>query len=248
MGATVIHPVSRIVIGGMIAAAQSTTVKATSLYGRRRLSFAGRTASPDRAVSDGSMSPNDPSARPAPADLAQSIVAVAQHRDRTAFGELFEYFGPRLKTYFIRAGLTAALAEELAQETMINVWRKAEQFDPARAGASTWIFVIARNLRIDHLRRLRSERAVLDDPSAAFEPAEAPALADSAVETDERERRVRAALAQLSAEQATVVRLSFFSDTPHGEIAAQLGIPLGTVKSRIRLAMARLRELLGEES
>jgi RNA polymerase sigma factor (sigma-70 family) len=189
------------------------------------------------------MSPDEPRS-PAPAvDYAECIVAVARQGDRTAFGRLFEYFGPRLKSYFIRAGLTASQAEELAQETMLTVWRKADQFDPSRAGASTWIFVIARNLRIDLLRRKRSEQSALADP---FEENDAPLLADETVGAAEREARVRAALRELSPEQSAVVRLSFFSDTPHGEIARQLGIPLGTVKSRIRLAVARLRELLGD--
>ncbi|MCD6075739.1 MAG: putative DNA-directed polymerase sigma subunit, partial [Rhodospirillales bacterium] len=140
-------------------------------------------------------------------------------------------------------GVTASQAEDLAQEAMLTVWRKAPQFDPTRAGAATWIFVIARNLRIDLFRRQRSEQSALAGP---YEAVDAPALADDALDIVQREARVRAALAQLSADQASVVRLSFFSDTPHGAIAAQLGIPLGTVKSRIRLAVMRLREILGE--
>jgi len=189
------------------------------------------------------MAPNDSPPSASSVDYAERIVAVANHGDRAAFGQLFEYFGPRLKSYFIRAGLAASQAEELAQETMLSVWRKADQFDPSRAGASTWIFVIARNLRIDLLRRQRSEQSAVSDP---FETSEAPLLADETVGAAEREAQVRAALQQLSPEQSAVVRLSFFSDTPHGEIAKQLNIPLGTVKSRIRLAVARLRELLGD--
>jgi RNA polymerase sigma-70 factor (ECF subfamily) len=176
-------------------------------------------------------------------DYAERITAIAQCGDRAAFGELFEYFAPRLKSYFMRAGLASAQAEELAQDTMLNVWRKADQFDPARAGAATWIFVIARNLRIDLLRRQRSEQSALADP---FELLELPIAADESVGAAEREARVRDALGKLSTEQASVIRLSFFSDAPHGEIARQLGIPLGTVKSRIRLAVARLRDFLGE--
>jgi len=176
-------------------------------------------------------------------DFAARILAVARDSDRTAFGELFEYFGPRLKSYFIRVGLNSGRAEELAQETMLTVWRKAKYFDPDRAGASTWIFVIARNLRIDLLRRDRAEQSALSEP---FETEETQQTGETVALASEREARVRAALTKLSEEQAAVIRLSFFSDTPHGDIAAQLGIPLGTVKSRIRLAMARLRELLGD--
>jgi RNA polymerase sigma-70 factor (ECF subfamily) len=178
-----------------------------------------------------------------PPDFGQLIVEVARDGNRAAFGELFEHFGPRLKTYFVRAGVPAARAEELAQETMLSVWRKATYFDPTRAGASTWIFVIARNLRIDMLRRARSEQVALPDP---FEEPEVSAQAEEIVAAGEREMRVREALAQLSEEQAAVIRFSFFNETPHADIAATLGIPLGTVKSRIRLAMVRLRDLLGD--
>ena len=194
-------------------------------------------------MSDKTLPPNQSGKQAPDADFADRILAIAERNDRAAFGELFEHFGPRIKTYFIRAGMAAAQAEDLAQETMLTVWRKAPQFDRARAGASTWIFVIARNLRIDLFRRQRSEQSALAEP---LEQIAAPVSADDTVDTAQREARVRAALSQLSAEQASVVRLSFFSDTPHGEIAAQLGIPLGTVKSRIRLAVARLREILGE--
>ena len=177
------------------------------------------------------------------ANLAASIRAVADRQDKGAFGELFEHFGPRIKSYFMKTGLPAARAEELAQETMLNVWRKAAYFDPDRAGAATWIFTIARNLRIDQVRRERSEQAALHEP---FEPEIAQSQPDDLVTTSEREARVRSALSQLSSEQIAIVRLSFFAETPHAEIASQLGIPLGTVKSRIRLAMARLRDLLGD--
>jgi RNA polymerase sigma-70 factor (ECF subfamily) len=189
------------------------------------------------------MSPDQPTPQAPDGRFADCIVAIAERGDRAAFGELFEHFGPRVKSFFMRAGMAQAQAEDLAQETMLTVWRRASQYDPARAGASTWIFVIARNLRIDLFRRQKSEQTALSAPVEAFDP---PVLVDETLATAQSEARVRAALAQLSAEQQSVIRLSFFSDTPHGEIAAQLGIPLGTVKSRIRLAVARLREILGE--
>ena len=177
---------------------------------------------------------------PAP-DFAALIRTVAQRADREAFATLFRHFAPRVKTILIRGGAPAVSAEELAQETMLTVWRKAAQFDPEKAGASTWIFTIARNLRIDGLRRERHPDTLLPDPSDA--PAE-PLQADHLMAAGERNDRVRAAMATLSPEQADVVRAAYFLDKPHGEIERHLGIPLGTVKSRLRLAMMKLRAAL----
>jgi len=182
------------------------------------------------------------------AEWARLIVAVAAQRDRAAFGMLFEYFAPRIKTYMQRSGATEASAEELAQETMLTVWRKASLFNPAGAGASAWIFAIARNLRIDAFRRER-RGGVIDgsDVEAEFQIDDAPPP-DSRLAAAQSEERVRLALAELSNEQMRVVELSFFEEKAHAEIATILEIPLGTVKSRLRLAMSRLRSLLGEPS
>ena len=174
-------------------------------------------------------------------DFAGLIAAVAQRADRDAFAAVFRHFAPRVKTMLMRGGALAPAAEELAQETMLIVWRKAAQYDPAKSGASTWIFTIARNLRIDLLRRERHPDTLLPDPSD--EPDE-PISADRLLAAGERDGRVRAAMATLSAEQAAVVRAAFFLDQPHAEIEKFLGIPLGTVKSRLRLAMAKLRAAL----
>ncbi len=169
--------------------------------------------------------------------LSALVVAVAERRDRAAFATLFDHFAPRVKSYLLRLGATAETAEELAQETMLVVWRRAEAFDPARAAASTWIFTIARNLRIDVARRDRRPLPI-DDPS--FEQAK-PASPDAMVVAAQDEVRIAAAIGALPADQARVIREAFFSDKPHSAIAADLGLPLGTVKSRLRLAMARLR-------
>ena len=181
-------------------------------------------------------------ASPSPEELIGLIAAVAREQDRSAFARLFAYFAPRVKSFLMRSGLAEPAAEEVTQETMIALWRKASYFDPRRAGASTWVFTIARNRRIDRLRRMRSRTAdQLFDPSD--EPDSAPSGEDIAL-TVEREEEVRRALASLPSEQATIVQLFFFADKPHAEIARDLDIPLGTVKSRIRLAMIRLRGLL----
>jgi RNA polymerase sigma-70 factor (ECF subfamily) len=174
---------------------------------------------------------------------ARLLRAVAEQADRASFAELFGLIAPRIKAYLMRLGLPAARAEELAQETMIAVWRRAASFDPAGGTVSAWIFTIARNLRIDDARR---DRRALPKPDPSDDPR--PPAADDALDQAARAVRVRDALTHLSAEQAEVVRLAFFDDRPHADIERALGIPLGTVKSRLRLAMARLRALLGEPS
>lgn len=177
-----------------------------------------------------------------PADAL--IVAIARHRDRDAFAALFEHFAPRVKGYLIRLGLPPAQAEEMAQDVLVAVWRKAELFDPARASAATWIFRIARNLRLDALRRERNAAAYEPDLSDAPEAPETPEVATLA---RQRDAAVHRALAELTSDQISVLRLSFFQDCPHSEIAEMLGLPLGTVKSRIRLALQRLRAALEGE-
>lgn len=170
---------------------------------------------------------------------ARHISDVATSRDRASFAALFAYFAPRVKSYLMRLGTPPVLAEELAQETMLSVWRKAELFDADRASASTWIFTIARNLRIDAARRFRDPNAF----AAEIEP-DAPEEPFAIVARHQSQTVVRDALKQLPAEQRQVLTLSFFEDRPHSEIAAALGIPLGTVKSRVRLAISKLRELV----
>jgi RNA polymerase sigma-70 factor, ECF subfamily len=173
---------------------------------------------------------------------ADMIGAIAARADRGAFAALFGHFAPRVKSYMLRLGADPRLAEELAQETLLAVWRKAAAFDPAKAAASTWIFTIARNLRIDAVRRDRRAEP-LDDRNEEVDDDPTPYDALAAAQS---EGRIREALMALPPEQAEVVRLSFFSDKPHSEIAEELGLPLGTVKSRLRLAMGRLRDLLGD--
>jgi RNA polymerase sigma-70 factor (ECF subfamily) len=182
---------------------------------------------------------------PSADDLIGMIQAVARQQDRNAFAQLFGYFAPRVKSFLMRSGLADSVAEDVTQEVMIAVWRKACYFDPSKAGASTWVFTIARNQRIDRLRRARSQTADrLPDPSE--EPDLPPSGEDIAIAA-EREDGVRQALAALSSDQATIVRLSFFAEKPHAQIAMELGLPLGTVKSRVRLALNRLRTLLDNE-
>lgn len=180
-----------------------------------------------------------------PAALASYVAALGRDRDRTAFAALFGHFAPRLKTYFLRySTVDDATAEELTQETMLLVWRKAALFDPERAAASTWVFSIARNLRVDAWRRERSRTAVTDGAG--------PLIADPAPEPDgiiaaaRREAVLHRAIQGLPREQAQLVLLSYFKQRSHAEIASSVGLPLGTVKSRLRAALARLRAAVDE--
>jgi RNA polymerase sigma-70 factor (ECF subfamily) len=174
------------------------------------------------------------------------IKAVATERDQGAFAALFEYFAPRIKSFMRRSGTNEANADEMAQEALLIVWRKASLFDPASIGASAWIFTIARNLRIDALRREKRGNAhEVTDIDLEFFIDEAP-RPDARLFAGQTEARVRTALAKLSDEQLRVVELSFYEERAHAEIAEVLKIPLGTVKSRLRLAMSRLRNLLDD--
>lgn len=170
------------------------------------------------------------------------MARIVASRDREAFRALFLMFAPRVKAYLLRHGASPVHAEELAQETLLTVWRKADVYDPARAPVAAWIFTIARNLRIDVLRKERSALAY----ELAAPPEERQATPEDDSQTAEREERLREAVRLLPADQMEVVRLSFFSDKPHSEIARELSLPLGTVKSRLRLAVERLRRALGD--
>ena len=173
---------------------------------------------------------------------AACIRRIADHADRAAFAALFAHFAPRVKAYMRRLGAADAQSEDLAQEAMFAVWRKASLFDPARAGAATWVFTIARNLRIDTLRRERLTEAL--PPEAEAQEADSGPGAEAELMIAERDRALRTALSVLPPEQAQLVQLAFYEDRPHREIETVLRIPLGTVKSRLRMAMQRLRAAL----
>jgi len=176
--------------------------------------------------------------------FADLRVAVAEKQDRAAFSELFAYYAPRVKSYLMRLGSDNAQAEEISQDVMVTVWRKASLFDRSQASVSTWIFRIARNRRIDVFRR--TKKPDLDPEETMLLPSgvEAP---DARVDAMETEARVRAAMKDLPGEQLQLLQLSFYEGLSHSEIAAKLDVPLGTVKSRIRLAFSKMKANLDED-
>jgi RNA polymerase sigma-70 factor, ECF subfamily len=179
-----------------------------------------------------------PYAMPADSDL---LTRIALHKDREAFSALFDAYAPRVKSFMMRKGASAEQAEDLVQETMIAVWSKAQMYVADRGSVTTWIFTIARNLRIDRLRREKSALySDIDDYDAESEDAQQ----DDALSRLQEDGYVAKALAQIPDEQRQLLILSYVEDLPQSEIAARLQIPLGTVKSRMRLAYRRMRKLL----
>ena len=172
------------------------------------------------------------------AELAALVKSVALDRDRAAFTQLFDYFGPRLQGYLIRLGSDSGTAEEIMQDAMATLWNKAAMFDPEKSAVATWLYRIARNRRIDGLRRDRHDYF---DPMDAPEVASDEPNADDKIDLNYKEERIRDVLTHLPPDQLALVRLAFFDGLSHSEIAERMKLPLGTVKSRIRLAFNRLR-------
>jgi len=173
--------------------------------------------------------------------FADLMEAVAIHKDKAAYGELFAYYGPRVKAYLMRLGADNALAEELAQDVMVTVWRKADLFDRTQASVSTWLFRVARNKRIDAIRRTTKPEL---DPNDPLLLPSAPPAADQVITGAERDQLVRAAIVELPEEQRQLLQQAFYDGLSHREISEQTGTPLGTVKSRLRLAFLKLRSKL----
>ncbi|MCB1376282.1 MAG: sigma-70 family RNA polymerase sigma factor, partial [Rhodobacteraceae bacterium] len=169
---------------------------------------------------------------------------IAQNHDREAFATLFDHFAPRLKSFMMRKNASEQLAEDLVQEAMIAVWTKAGMYEPAKGSVTTWIFTIARNLRIDRIRR--EAHMPMTELGDYDEPSEAPEGEDLLARKQE-DGLVAEALKSIPDEQRQILHLSFVEDIPQSEIASRLSIPLGTVKSRMRLAYGHLRRILETE-
>jgi RNA polymerase sigma-70 factor (ECF subfamily) len=178
-------------------------------------------------------------------ELSECIIRIATKQDEAAFEILFRHFAPRLKSYFTKLGGDAAMAEEITQEAMVSVWKNAGQFDAAKASAATWVFTIGRNLSIDRFRQARRPSFDPNDPAFIPEDEEPP---DRQLERAETELKVREVMNSLSPHEKSVLMLSFYENRSHGEIAKRLGLPVGTVKSRIRLAFGKLRAALDPQA
>ena len=169
------------------------------------------------------------------------MLAVRDQRCKTAFSHLFDHFAPRLKGFIMKTGMAAEQAEEVVQDVMFTVWRKAGQFDPHRAQVSAWIYQITRNRQIDVIRK--NNRPV---PEELIEPPSLECDASQMLALDQEARHLRQALTQLSDNQRQAVEKAYLGELTHQEISEQTGLPLGTIKSRIRLGLERLRLELKE--
>lgn len=179
---------------------------------------------------------NDGSAQP---DWVAKMYRVRDHRCRAAFSDLFVHFAPRIKGFLIKSGADATMAEECAQDVMTTLWRKADQFDPSRASVATWVFTIARNRRIDLLRRQNRP----EPEELPWGPEPEPDQADVVALRQDTEL-LKDAIASLPCAQRELVEKAYFSDLSQTEIAKITGLPLGTIKSRLRLALDRLRHAM----
>jgi RNA polymerase sigma factor (sigma-70 family) len=170
-------------------------------------------------------------------DWAALLLQVRDHQDKAAFAAIFRHFAPRVKSFLMKSGATEALAEECAQDVMATLWQKSHLFDPSRASVATWVFTIARNRRIDALRKARRP----EPEDLPWGPEPEPDQEDALVMQQETQR-LGEALAQLPQKQRALIQKAYYGDLSHSEIAAETGLPLGTIKSRIRLALDRLRQ------
>jgi len=167
-------------------------------------------------------------------EWSQLLADFSVSRDRTAYVRLFQHFAPKIKAYIMRLGLVESTADELMQETMLAVWNKAHLYNRSKAAASTWIFTLARNQSIDWMRRQKYPEYELEEWHLGEDDSDA---GEQSVLSDRMEKAIKT----LPEAQAQVIYMSFFEGRSHQEIADRIGIPLGSVKSRIRLASEKLK-------
>jgi RNA polymerase sigma-70 factor (ECF subfamily) len=183
-------------------------------------------------------------------DEAQLITRVA-NGDEDALGLLYDHFGQGVYSLCLRIVHDRIAAEDLTQEAFLRLWRSASRFDSARGRLRPWLLRIAHNLALNEVRRHQSRPIAASEDEVEMATAE---LADTSVESDpagttwmrERALVVRQAIAQLPLPQRRAIELAFYGGLSQAEVAAALGDPLGTIKSRIRMGMQRLRQLLAD--
>ncbi len=172
--------------------------------------------------------------------FAHYMYEVAYQQDKQAFGEIFKYFAPRLKSYFIKAGAIESQAEEVIQEVMIAIWTKASSYDRKKSSVSTWIYTIARNKRIDKIRKEKRHYTQESDEGLEMP---IPSTQEQDIFSVQLTRKIENCLQSLPIEQAELLKLSYFYEKTHTDISKELKIPLGTVKSRIRLALNKMKNM-----
>ena len=174
-------------------------------------------------------------------DLGNFLKDIGENQDKLAFSNIFKYFAPRLKSYFVKIGCTETQAEEIIQEVMIAVWTKSNTYDREKSSVSTWIYTIAKNKRIDKIRKEKKHNTVESDESLEIP---VPSKQEQQILSTEVSEKIRHSLKFLPNEQAELLKLSYFYEKTHSDIAKDLCLPLGTVKSRIRLALSKMRNLV----
>ena len=175
--------------------------------------------------------------------LAHWLSLVAEKRDKISFGYLFDHLAPKIKGFLRKNGTSEVSLDDLTQEVMIKIWRYAGQFDQKKGKVTTWVFTIARNARIDLIRKENRPEPDVNDPVMVNDP---PNRSDDILFAKQTSARISEAINELPDEQKEILKYAFFEEKSHAEIAAQTGLPLGTVKSRIRLAFQRLKKTLTE--
>lgn len=181
----------------------------------------------------------------APDPWAENVRRVAANRDRAAFQELYKHFTPMIRAFLLKsmgAGANRSEAEEITQEVLIKVWNKAASFNSSKASVNTWIFTIARNTRIDFIRRNERNERKIDIEDIWHEPESPEPLVD--LQQRRAEQVIKQAMATLPEEQLQVLYKAFMEGKSHNEVAEELSLPLGTVKSRIRLALNKMQILI----
>jgi len=174
-------------------------------------------------------------------ELTSCIELIGKNQDKSAFSSIFKYFAPRLKSFLVKAGSTDMQAEEVIQEVMIAIWTKANTYDSNKSSVSTWVYTIARNKRIDKIRK--EKRHYLSESDEGLEvPVDS--TQEKEIFSAQISNSLKGYMSNLPEEQSMLLKLSYFYNKTHADISEELKIPLGTVKSRIRLALAKMRHLV----